>query len=605
MNLVQFFGLDRLGVTWSAIDDRWYGPIYRRTSSGVSVTEDTAKNYSAVWACTRLLAGTGASLPLNLYRQLGGGGKAVARNHPTHQRLHFEPNPHMGSMQFRALGLDRQVNRGNFYAEIERDQLGRPAALWPIHPTRIPKGAEEENGRRVYHVTNDRAPPTTINAADMFHVPSIITRDGVNGIGVVTAARESIGFGIATERHGAAYFGNGARPSVALKHPKKFTDKEAREDLRRQWNEIHQGPDNNGKVALLQEGMEAQVLSFSQEDQQFLQTRQHNVEEQARWYGVPPHLIGHLLRSTFNNIEVQSLEFVVFSLLPWLVLWEQEAQRKLLTEEERAAGLYVKHVVDALLRGDSKARAEFYKAMRGLGVFSANDILELEDRNPIGPAGDKRFVPLNWASLEKAGEIPEPKAAPALPPPREDPEEDGDEDEEPGLLRVIADRFGALAAQQAMLHVDVLEQVEERLKALPAPAAEPRGPTAHALAAAYEVLNDVVQRMLTKEQIAAGRRAAKSGAELFAWIDPFYEHHEQLMAKACLAPVRLILELEGKEDDPQLMAEALAHAHVQRSRDELLAAMECQADELAGRVDEVLTGWKENRRVVYTEAKAA
>ncbi len=606
MNLLQFFGLGRLGVSWSPLDDRWYQTILsRRTAAGVAVDEDSAKNYSAVWACTRLLAGTGSALPLNLYRQDDGGGKAIARNHPTHYCLHTAPNPRMGSMAFRSLGIDRQVNRGNFYAEIERDMLGRATALWPIHPSRIPGGAEEVDGELVYKVQNNDGTETVIAAADMFHVPSIITRDGINGIGVITAARESVGFGMATEKHGAAYFGNGARPSIVLKHPGKIKDKEYREELRRQWNEIHQGPENAGKVALLQEGMEAVPLGISNEDSQFLQTRQHNVEEIARWYGVPPHLIGHLLRSTYNNIEVQSQEFVTYSLMPWLVLWEQEIDRKLIGEREQAAGLYAKHVLEGLLRGDMASRAAFYKSMWELGVFSSNDILGLEDRNPIGPDGDKRFVPMNFVTLDQAGQMPEPAPAPELPAP--------EPTEEDGLLRVIADRFNALAARTTLLPLEIMDAVDERLKALPAPQTgitndtisplvRPLGqqPNNTALAAAYAVLDDTVQRFLSKEQNAARRLAAKSAGELFGWLDPFYEKHESQLAEACLSPCRVILALEGKADDPAEVAAKFARAHAEQSREELLAAMECQESELAGRVNSTIDAWKESRRVVFT-----
>jgi HK97 family phage portal protein len=613
---LEFFGLGRLGVTWSPIDDRWYGPITRRTTAGISVTEETAKNYSACWAATRILAGTGGSLPLNLYRPRFGGGKAIAANHAVHALLHDAPNPQMGSMQFRCLGLDRQINSGNFFAEIERDAIDRPQRLWPIHPSRIPRGAERtKEGDLLYEITNDDGSKSPIAAADMLHVPSILTKDGINGIGVVAAARESIGFGIGTERHGAAYFGNGTRPSAVLRHPRKIVDKEQRDELRRQWNEMHQGPYNAGKTALLQEGMEVTLLPISAEDAQFLQTRQHNVEEMARWYGVPPHLIGHLLRSTFNNIEVQSIEFVVYSLLPWLKLWEEESKRKLLSDEERAQGLYVKHVADALLRGDSKARAEFYKAMRELGVFSANDIAELEDRNPIGPEGDTRFVPANWINLEKAAESGETSGETSV----ESPEPE--EEETPNLLRVIADRCGNLVAAQASLHTDLLEQFGERCAAVGCqrsavsdqrdpedpesrqPKADSRQPLAEsrdALAAAYEVLDQIVQRMLSKEQNAARRAAARPASECFQWLDPFYEKHEQLLHQALRGPVRVIAVLEGRPEQAEHDALALARTHVEESRRDLLAAMECQPDQLAARVEQAIAPWKESRRIVFS-----
>ena len=619
MNLLEFFGLGRLSVSWGPLDDRWYSnTIGRRTTAGVNVDEDTAKNYSVVWACTRLLCGTGASLPLNVYQPLGGGGKAVARLHQVQRLIHTAPNTSMGSMQFRSLGIDRQVNRGNFYAEIDRDAFNRAAALWPIHPTRIPNGGQmSDAGRIAYEVKNDKGEPTVIDGADMLHVPSIITKDGVNGIGVITAARESVGFGLGTERHGAAFFGNGARPSVVLKHPGKIRDPEQREELRRQWNEIHGGPGQSGKVALLQEGMDVTPFSISNNDSQFLETRQHNVEEVARWYGVPPHLVGHLLRSTYNNIDVQGTEFVIYSLLPWLKLWEEEINRKLLTEEEQDRGLYCKHVLDGLLRGDTAARTAFYKAMREIGVYSANDIAELEDRNPIGPLGDIRIVSTSMTSLEAlAKAADEPKPAPMFPTPpvvdeEEEPTDDDEQDEGEDTLRMIADRYGVLVAQQATLHLDVIEGVVNAVKQLPAPTvnqvSKPVGiDSSDALAAAYACLDDTVQRFLSKEQNAA-RRAAGSGRKFFEWLDPFYERHQALMAEACRGPIRVILSLEGKPDQVEEFAAKFAATHVEESRRELLTASECQEGELAGRVDLAIEAWKESRRVVFTgqEKRAA
>ena len=296
-----------------------------------------------------------------------------------------------------------------------------------------------------------------------------------------------------------------------------------------------------------------------------------------------------MLRSTFNNIEVQSLEFVVYSLLPWLRLWEEEANRKLVSEEEQREGYYVKHVMDGLLRGDTESRAAFYKAMRELGVFSANDIAELEDRNPIGPLGDLRYISANLVPLgQEPAKEPLPKDD-ALP-----------ESEANDALAVIADRFGVMVAQQATLHLDLAEQLESSLPTLlPAAACEPPDNTA-ALVAAYDSLNDVMQRFITKEQNAA-RRAATSGATLFAWMDPFFEKHAAQLAEAATNPIAVVLAIESSKANPADEAREFAKAHVSKSREELLAAMECQESELAARIESTVAKWRDRRIVCNQE----
>lgn len=285
--IVQQLGHPRAGMEWLGGSN---------TLAGVPVDENTAMNYAACWAATRWITASISHLPFNLYREKPGGGKEIAWSHPVQRLIYAQPNRGQSAMMFRASMLQQQINAGNCYAEIERTNGGQVVALHPVHFSRVT--VKDGDDGYVYEVRNRKGGASTVDEADMFHVPSLISEDGIIGKGVVRAARESIGFGIGTERHGAAYFGNGARPNVLLKHPGKLSDN-ARTNLRSEWVDTHGGPDKSGKPAVLQEGMEAQILSISPEDSQFLQTRQHNVEEIARWYGVPPHKIQHLLRATF------------------------------------------------------------------------------------------------------------------------------------------------------------------------------------------------------------------------------------------------------------------------------------------------------------------
>lgn len=526
------------------------------TVAGIRVDEDTALNYSACWAATRLLCATGGRLPLNLHRRLPNERNEVATDHATHRIIHRRPNPQMSGKTFRMWMLNNQINRGNAYAEIERTQGGRGVALHPIHPTRVTPRIVD-GGNLVYDVTGGNGAATVrIESADMFHVRSIITSDGVVGKGVIQNARESIGFGIATERHGAAFFGNGARPNVVVTHPGKLSS-EARQNFRREWKEIHGGPDKAGDLALLQEGAKVELMNVSSEDSQFLQTRQHNVEEVARWYGVPPHMLGHLLRSTFNNIEHLGLEFVRYGLLPWLELWEEEIDFKLLSEREQDQ-YYSKHVVEALLRGDSAARAAFYTQMFGIGGLSINEILKLEDRNPIGSAGDKRFVPLNMTTIEKAGKEPESEP---LPPPAEPADEPDDNDEKPS--------------------------------------SDAENPLPRIQAATLAALQDVYGLMIRKETEGV-QRATREPSGCLGRIHAFYEQHRERMAKALRPPLVAYLVSVGREPDG--VVEVAVEQHIAESRRQLLAALECQPEELAASVERCVGAWGE-RTIQIVEQK--
>lgn len=394
----------------SPLDDFWYHPVGRQTGAGVDVDENSALTYSACWAATRLLAGTGGWLPLNLYRRLPGGGKEIASDHPLHTILHDAPNREMTSMMFRCRGINQQVNQGNTYAEIVRNPLGKVAALWPIHSSRVTP-CRDAAGNLIYEVkVGTNAKPIHLDAADVLHVPAMVSKDGISGIGVVDNARESIGLGMAQVRHGATFFGNGARPGIVVTHPNKLSP-EARSNFRREWAEIHEGPQNAHKMALLQEGADIKPFGFNMEQAQFIEGNQWSIEDVARWYGVPPHMIQHLLRATFNNIEQMGIDFVTYSLMPWLCLWEQECNRKLLTAEERKV-YFVKFNVDALMRGDMASRTAASVQQVFNGLLTLNQWAEREDMNPIGPLGDLHFVQSAMVPLEIAAKGPqEPGAA--------------------------------------------------------------------------------------------------------------------------------------------------------------------------------------------------
>lgn len=550
------------------LDDFWYAPIGRSTTAGVRVDHNTALNYSAVACATRIISETSAQLPLKIYEYTSNGGRKEASDFSLYSVLHDAPNQEMGSMAFRDSRTQQQVNSGNAYAEIERAG-GQIINLWPIHSARV-EPYREVDGSLWYAVRNNDGSKTLFPSRDILHIPGALSEDGIVGRGIVTLARESIGFGLATERHGSAFFGNGARPSGILKHPDKLSN-EARANLRNEWKMIHGGPDNAGEIAILWEGMEYAQLSMSNEDSQFLQTRQHNVTEIARWYRLPPHMLADLVRSTNNNIEHQGLEFVVYSLMPWLKRWEEALTLRLLTREERKR-YFIEHNVSGLLRGDIKTRYEAYKTGIGNGWLTVNDICRMENLNPIGPAGDEHFMPLNMTTIERLAEgEPEPAEAPAQLP-NDDAQEAADFiAQQLGLTQTsIASGFDAIAAK---LDGEARRANQD---------------------ASRDVLLDAMRRMTHREATEATDAASKP-AKFLAWIDEFYAKHERTVREAVSAPVRCC-QAAGFS----VTVEAVVGQHIQRSREALLELSgKANASNLAEMVAVEMQAWITSRANDY------
>jgi HK97 family phage portal protein len=276
---------------------------------------------------------------------------------------------------------------GNGYAEIVRDGAGNPVQLLPITPDRV-RVEQDSDGTIRYYVDEQ----ITLSQDDMFHIAGL-GFDGLVGYSPVTLAKQSVGLGLGAERFGGSFFGNSARPAGVLTHPNRLS-KEAKENLRDSWQSTYAGVDNSGRTAILEEGVQFSSIGLSNEDAQYLQTRQFQVVEIARWYGVPCHMIQSLDAATFSNIEHQGIEFVTYSLRPWLVRWEQEIKRKLFTD----GAFFSEFLVDGLLRGDTKTRYDGYKVARETGWLSVNEIRSLENLNPVD-GGDQYIQPLNMATV--------------------------------------------------------------------------------------------------------------------------------------------------------------------------------------------------------------
>lgn len=427
------------------------------TSAGESVNESSALRLIAVYACIRVICEDVGKLPFMPYRRIGRGKERVEGRLFT--LLHDQPNPEMCACTFRETVTGWALRTGNGFAEIVKDNAGRAVEMWPIESDRVLWELDRGTGGIVYKVDNRVVPSDLI-----FHLRAI-GGDGITGWSPIRVAREAIAAGLVTERFSSAFFRNNASGGAVLEHPSKLSD-EAHKRLRESMEEQWAGADNAYKTKILEEGMKLTKTSIPPEDAQFVETRQLTIEEIARLYRVAPHKIQHLLRATFSNIEMQSIEHVQDTLTPWLVRWEQETNRKVISRMNRQAGVFAEHSVNGLLRGDMTARAEFYAKMFQIGALSENDILEKENMNGIGPRGDVYYVPTNLAPARSQSEIDADKqqAQQAF---EQQPEPDADGDEEQDkpaaededndrALRQILDAHSDLVTD-ALLRLDRIE----------------------------------------------------------------------------------------------------------------------------------------------------
>ena len=382
------------------------------TSSGKYVTERSAMQMTAVYCCVRILSEAVASLPLQFYRYTDDGGKEKAVEHPLYFLLHDEPNPEMTSFIFRETLMTHLLLWGNAYSQIIRNGKGEVVVLYPLMPDRM-KVDRDEHGRLYYEYTvydsddvdgrkgtNKVGRTVRLQPHDVLHIPGL-GFDGLVGYSPIAMAKNAIGLAIATEEYGSKFFANGAAPSGVLEHPGTI---KVPSKVRESWQATFGGSGNANKIAVLEEGMKYTPISISPEQAQFLETRKFQIDEIARIFRVPPHMIGDLEKSSFNNIEQQSLEFVKYTLDPWVSRWEQAMVRALLTPDEKKK-YFFKFNVDGLLRGDYQSRMNGYATARQNGWMSANDIRELEnlDRIPAEQGGDLYLINGNMTKLEDAG----------------------------------------------------------------------------------------------------------------------------------------------------------------------------------------------------------
>ena len=384
-----------------------YSFMFGRTTSGKPVNERTAMQTTAVYACVRILAEAIASLPLHVYSYREDGGKELVHDHPLYGLLHDEPNPEMTSFVFRETLMSHLLIWGNAYAQIVRDGAGRVLGLYPLLPNQMDVD-RDANGRLVYTYSrqSDENPnfktmgDIILRREDVLHIPGL-GFDGLIGYSPIAMAKNAVGMTLACEEYGASFFANGANPGGVLEHPGVLKDPSK---VRESWNSVYRGSNNAHKIAVLEEGMKYQQIGIPPEEAQFLETRKFQINEIARLYRIPPHMVGDLEKSSFSNIEQQSLEFVKYTLDPWVVRWEQALQKALLLPGEKGK-YFIKFNVDGLLRGDYASRMNGYATGRQNGWFSANDIREMENMNPISDeeGGNLYLVNGGMCKLSDAG----------------------------------------------------------------------------------------------------------------------------------------------------------------------------------------------------------
>ncbi|HQM02075.1 MAG TPA: phage portal protein [Ruminococcus flavefaciens] len=384
-----------------------YNFFFGSTSSGKPVNEHTAMQMTAVYSCVRILSETLAGLPLHVYKYNDSGGKEKYLKHPLYKLLHDEPNPEMTSFAFRETLMSHLLLWGNAYAQIIRNARGEVIALYPLMPNKMTVDRDSK-GRLFYLYTHTSEDTPTLGdnsqvyltPSEVLHIPGL-GFDGLIGYSPIAMAKNAVGLAIATEEYGAKFFANGAAPGGVLEHPGTIKDPQKVKDS---WNAAYQGSQNAHRVAVLEEGMKYQPIGISPEQAQFLETRKFQINEIARIFRVPPHMLADLEKSSFSNIEQQSLEFVKYTLDPWVVRWEQSMCRALLTESEKPT-VFIKFNVDGLLRGDYVSRMNGYATARQNGWMSANDIRELEnlDRIPAELGGDLYLINGAMTKLQDAG----------------------------------------------------------------------------------------------------------------------------------------------------------------------------------------------------------
>lgn len=526
-------------------DDAW-SPIYPGyASTGALVNEQTALTYSAVWGCVAVIVEAIGALGWHLYRRQPDGGRTLELTNPIERLISTRPNQDMSSQTFRETVHAHALLYGNGYAEIQRDQMNRPVALWPLSPASVTP-VRTAAGDIVYLVRDVAGEPRPVLSLDMYHLHGL-GFDGVQGYSVIKMAKQSIRLGRSMETFGTSWFENGSRPGGVLKHPNKL-DQSAIDRLRSSWNAQQQGAGKAGGVAILEEGMDWSQMAIPPEDAQFLESRVFQIDEMCRWYRVPKVMLQNLADATLNNVEQMYMQFARGTVLPWATRWETEADYKLVDERDRPA-LYTALNLDSLQRANLEARNKSYATGRQWGWLSVDDIRRMENMNPLpNGAGQIYLVPAN-------------------------------------MMNAATMANGGAADGEAARQVTRAEA--DRLINAQAP-----------------VFTEAARRLIDKESKAARRAAVKHEADpqaFEAWAERFYPAHEKQWREAMRVPIEALVTLiagfpmgVGTEDMIDTLIIVSAAQEVEQSRSDLAVAF--ASGEIAALCDQ----WESERPASIT-----
>lgn len=416
-------------VAYAPDSDFWFSSLGAPSLTGIRVDADSALKASAVWACVRLISESIASLPLILYRRMPNDERERATDNYLYSVLRTRPNANQTPFEFKQMMTAHTLLRGNAYARITPGRRGFADQLVPLHPDRVnPEWFDGSRWRDDSSASSSWAPEAgapvryvyrqasgqdiAYSDDEIFHMRGLWTH-GIRGLSVIAYARESIGLAQATEQYGSRVFSQGANLGGVLTHPGKLSDEGAKK-LKKRWEESQSGLSNAHRTAVLEEGMKWEKISMTNEDAQFLLTRSFQVEDIARWFNVPLHMIQHSEKSTSwgTGIEQITLGFIKFTLRSWAARWEDSISRDLINSTDT---YYAEFNFNDLERGDIKTRYEAYQIGRMGGWLSANDVLRKENMNPIdGHAGNVYWRPANMvdANDPTPALLPEPSPEP-------------------------------------------------------------------------------------------------------------------------------------------------------------------------------------------------
>lgn len=363
------------------------------TYSGESVTVERSLTIPAVLNGFTILMEDTSSLPFILYRRLDRG-KLRAVESPYYSLMHDQPNREMTSMVFREIMMGHLLGWGNFYGQLLWNSKGVVEEIYPLKPNQMEVGRLK--GERVYLYRADNGNPISFRQDQILHIPAF-GFDGMRGYSRISLARNAIGLAMATEKYGSKIFANDARPSVVLTHPQGLSDN-ARKNITESWQQHYAGAGNAAKFAVLEEGMDLKTIGFPPDDAQFIETQKWTVQQIARVFRIPPHMLGDVERTTSwgSGIEQQEIGYLTHTLRPWMVRIEQQCNKDILLTDDRREYFY-EHLVDAMLRTDLQTRMQAYAVAITNGIYTRNEVRERENLLPYD-GGDEPLTPLNMTT---------------------------------------------------------------------------------------------------------------------------------------------------------------------------------------------------------------